>query len=78
MEQQALGEAGLRACTGTAGDTRSRTWRNRQAGGQSDVPDVGIVFLGALLLLADHHPAGRKRRGQQEHTLHPQDDLKRI
>lgn len=58
LGHQALRDAGLRACTGTAGDTGSRTWWNRQARDQSHLPvwTIVIIMVTGAVLMADHHP----------------------
>lgn len=60
MWQQAVGEAGLRARAGTAGDAGSRTRRDGQAGDRRDLPvRAVVVLLTGAVLMADHHPGFR-------------------
>lgn len=70
LGQPALGETGLGARTGTAGDTGSRTRWNRQAGERSNLPvwAVVTVTVGASPM-ADHHPGEQDRRGQHRRLI---------
>ena len=63
LGQQAVGEAGLRAGTGTAGDTGAGTGRHGQAGegGRLPVRTLVIVTVMGALLVGHHHPAEQHR-----------------
>lgn len=64
LGQQAVGEAGLRAHTGAAGHTRSKTLRAQQTGDRRRFGVRTIVLRGVPVgtaLVADHHPEGKHR-----------------
>lgn len=57
-----MGQAGLRTCAGTAGDTGARAWRGGLTGQRCDllVGAVARVRMGGMFM-ADHHPAESKK-----------------